>query len=665
VVATAAVAAGSVAATGNVFDFDAPAPGLSDSHDLAEFAFHQPAPKSAASPRPSDQLIQSARSPVVSPSSPTKLPAGAAPLALAPARANPLILGLVIAGSALFVGVGVALAVICLSAGGNESENLDRDDNPVAKASDDDAVPDRKPNAKNTPVVPEMNSVAKEPAPNPPTVRPMGEPPARVEPKPIIEKPVVPEAKPVEEKPQPAPEPKQQEKEAQPKKVLPKHIEPVPDGIDLHGAKKLGPYLVSAGTPKSLSDKVKKALGWLASKQHKDGGWGEGGVGPFGGFGGFRGGPAFGRGQPQANGVNEPSNVAETAIAAVALIRAGHTPKEGKYSKNILKAVDFICTQVEKGDADGLALTQPKNARPANPRINGGLGKPPFGGGGFINGFMPTTTVQRKIGQNVDTFLATLMLSEVKSHMPTLEGEERVGQALDKLIGKIQKNQAEDGSWAQQGNAWAPVLGQALATKAINRARQAGAEVKDEVLERAKKYAERSFDTQTNTFTVNAMAAGVALYSTSGTFASVQDSVNTFKALEKSVRSSAESASVPADRQLAMSQLDGFKKSKKKQAQASKVVLKNLGNSRFIQGFGSNGGEEFLSYMNFSEALAVRGGKDWTDWSKRMSVNLSRVQNADGSWSGHHCITGKTFCTAAALLSLMADRSPVPLAAKK
>jgi hypothetical protein len=47
-----------------------------------------------------------------------------------------------------------------------------------------------------------------------------------------------------------------------------------------------------------------------------------------------------------------------------------------------------------------------------------------------------------------------------------------------------------------------------------------------------------------------------------------------------------------------------------------------------------------------------------------MTENLNRIQDKDGGWSGHHCITGRTFCTATALLVLMADRAPVPLAAK-
>ncbi|MEE9131778.1 MAG: hypothetical protein V3T84_17335, partial [Phycisphaerales bacterium] len=53
-------------------------------------------------------------------------------------------------------------------------------------------------------------------------------------------------------------------------------------------------------------------------------------------------------------------------------------------------------------------------------------------------------------------------------------------------------------------------------------------------------------------------------------------------------------------------------------------------------------------------------GDDWAKWDGGITQNLNRIQNADGSWSGHHCITGKTFCTSTALLSLMVDRTPVP-----
>jgi hypothetical protein len=83
-----------------------------------------------------------------------------------------------------------------------------------------------------------------------------------------------------------------------------------------------------------------------------------------------------------------------------------------------------------------------------------------------------------------------------------------------------------------------------------------------------------------------------------------------------------------------------------------------------VPGFGSNGGEEFLSYMNIAESLVVKGGDEWKRWDSEMRENLNRVQNDDGCWSGHHCITGRTFCTSTALLVLMADRTPVPVQVK-
>ena len=69
--------------------------------------------------------------------------------------------------------------------------------------------------------------------------------------------------------------------------------------------------------------------------------------------------------------------------------------------------------------------------------------------------------------------------------------------------------------------------------------------------------------------------------------------------------------------------------------------------------------------MNISETLLAKGGADWEKWDKQMTEGLTKAQDKDGSWSGQHCITGKTFCTAAALLVLMSDRAPIPVAAKQ
>ena len=58
--------------------------------------------------------------------------------------------------------------------------------------------------------------------------------------------------------------------------------------------------------------------------------------------------------------------------------------------------------------------------------------------------------------------------------------------------------------------------------------------------------------------------------------------------------------------------------------------------------------------------ILLAGGDAWARWDDKISRNLTKVQNTDGSWTGHHCITGRTFCTSAALLVLMVDRTLMP-----
>ena len=82
-----------------------------------------------------------------------------------------------------------------------------------------------------------------------------------------------------------------------------------------------------------------------------------------------------------------------------------------------------------------------------------------------------------------------------------------------------------------------------------------------------------------------------------------------------------------------------------------------MNDKKFTEGFGSNGGEEFLSYLNIGEAMVIHGDAKFAEWDQKMTENLNRVQNDDGSWSGHHCITGRVAVTSAALLTLTADRN--------
>jgi hypothetical protein len=375
-----------------------------------------------------------------------------------------------------------------------------------------------------------------------------------------------------------------------------------------------------AVAPKALSGAVQRGLAFLVAHQQADGGFGQGEESMN----------MRGSGQNAA----DRSNVADTCVTVLALIRAGSTPQSGPHAQNVLRAVEYVLGQVERADADSLSITD-------------------------VNG----TRVQGKLGTHVDTFMASLMLAEAKGHMPDATREARLGRALDKVLHKIQRNQRADGGFENAG--WAPVLAQAVAGKGVNRAVQKGATVSAESRKRFETWAGRQHDASTGGFEADG-SAGVGLYAAAATVGTLDESKNT-RSVERAQAEAAIAAKRPMSEVESRKARDDIKEAadvEKAANVAQQSVIARLEDPAFVAGFGSNGGEEFLSYMLLAESLVAKGGKEWQDWDRTMTANLERVQNGDGSWTGHHCITGRNFVTAAALLVLTADRAQVPLAAK-
>ena len=419
--------------------------------------------------------------------------------------------------------------------------------------------------------------------------------------------------------------------------------------------------------PKELSGSVTKGLKYLIAQQHENGGFGQGG--------GWRTGGEASGGRVEGTEVKDPPDMGNTCIAALALIRAGNSPKDGPYAKQLAKAIDFIEQHVEEADKDSLYVTPVRD-----------------------------TQLQSKIGKYIDTFLTALVLSELKGQMPDQKSEARLFAALNKTIGKIEANQQADGTFA--GNAgWASVLSQGICSKALNRAYQKGVRVKAETIKKDFDQSVAQLDPSKASpvgSPVSATAspvaaapspadvsgpvarpsfisksaeggreagkgdAGVALYSLSANAGRVQDAVNS------NGRKTAEARSVLSSPTADAKAKDGARRELKEVAdfeeanqQAVKEITTNIGSDRFLKGFGNNGGEEFLSFMNISETLFAQGGEAWQKWDRQACETITKVQNEDGSWSGHHCITGRTFCTSTALLTMLADRAPLPVAEVK
>ena len=102
----------------------------------------------------------------------------------------------------------------------------------------------------------------------------------------------------------------------------------------------------------------------------------------------------------------------------------------------------------------------------------------------------------------------------------------------------------------------------------------------------------------------------------------------------------------------ALEQLSRTEKDRAANAPQIAAIRSQLRDEKFVNGFGSVGGEEFFSYLNVSDGLRRTGGEEWNKWRTDITARLLKLQNEDGTWAGSHCITGRVAVTSAAILNL-------------
>jgi hypothetical protein len=341
--------------------------------------------------------------------------------------------------------------------------------------------------------------------------------------------------------------------------------------------------------PAPVSTAVDKAARWLVSVQGADGGWGQDGG-------------AASSARPGERLESSGNDVANTAVAALALLQAGK-----QYEPQVERALAFVLQRIEASPADGLAITDRQG-----------------------------TQIQRKLGPYIDTFLASMLMSQIDGRASTPALNARVRKALQKTVAKIEKHQQSDGSWNIAGG-WAPVLGTSMASRSLFEAKNRGVAVDADVLKRADTYTVTALSTPSST------ATGVAGRSGARGVAAAAP---------------AEAAGVPLYQNAqALEQLSRTAADRAQNAKQITAIQGQLASASFVSGFGSMGGEEFFSYLNISDSMKRVGGDAWPKWHADITQKILALQNNDGTWAGHHCITGRVAMTSAAMLNLTVDRA--------
>jgi hypothetical protein len=370
--------------------------------------------------------------------------------------------------------------------------------------------------------------------------------------------------------------------------------------------------------PAEITPFVTKGIAWLIAAQNPDGGWGGG--------------------SHAQQDIRDPHKVASdpgtTAFTLLALLRAGHTPVAGEYKSQVRRGLEYLIAVVEKAPTDGPRITD-------------------------MNGTQPQT----KLGGNVDTPLTAQYLARAIKLLPKDDALYKpADNAIEKCVTKLQKSQEKDGGWGQ-GGGWAPVLQSSLSCSALEIAQASGKVVDGDKLAAAREFQKKQVDVSGGGARVSAESAagsaGVALYAFNGAFrGNASEARQAQSAIQEAVKSGKLDASAPATKEnleragIEKDKADRFAKA----VEQNGAQIRQLDDEQLLAGFGNNGGEEYLSYLLTSETLVIAGGDEFKRWNDKMHGRLQKVQNTDGSWSGHHCITSPVFCTAAVVQCLTTDR---------
>lgn len=243
-----------------------------------------------------------------------------------------------------------------------------------------------------------------------------------------------------------------------------------------------------------------------------------------------------------------------------------------------------------------------------------------YSGGGALDRM---TLLHRKLGQNADLYLVALLYTQSTGLGLDVWEDDRLRDQLTEMVRHISQLQKANGEWE---TSYEPMLTTIAAWQALKQAHAAGIVVDGASPQKVVRYLRED-----------------CLESSTGIFR------------EKKW----------GNRERFVTQAGGIRvliaeglENEPDVARAIDVIAR----MHFDQDVGgATGGEEFLGAVYATQALMLIDGKVYDEWYQRITQALHRSQNADGSWLGHHCITGRVFCTACSVMTLLAPNRLLPL----
>jgi hypothetical protein len=235
-----------------------------------------------------------------------------------------------------------------------------------------------------------------------------------------------------------------------------------------------------------------------------------------------------------------------------------------------------------------------------------------------------TTLLHRKLGNNADLYLVALLYSQSLGVNVEAWEDQRMQQELTCMVGHIAALQKSNGEWE---TSYEPMLTTIAAWQALKQAHAAGITIDNASPQKVVRYLrEDCLERNTGVFREQKWGRQQRFVTQAG---GVRVLVG-------------EGLGGEDDVQRAIDVIDKMK---------------------FDQDVGGRaGGEEFLGALYATQALLLERDKIYQRWYDHITKALKASQNADGSWVGHHCITGRVFCTACSIMTLLVPDRLLPLA---